>query len=189
MRARAVVALLSLAACASAPRPAGAPVPIRPLARSSIAAVLAHRGELELSDDQVRRMEDLADQLGRANEAIRATLKEAREKQPSAGARPGSAAEPGAGGMGSGRGGRGMRGGGGRDTGLGRPDFLSEERASVFEKARQQMDDNDAKAFEDAAAALTAAQRPRAREIAERYREELYDWREATQRQGGREDP
>ena len=45
--------------------------------------------------------------------------------------------------------------------------------------AVRQMDDNDAKAYLDAEALLTDEQRPRAREIAEQYREQLFEWREA----------
>ena len=41
------------------------------------------------------------------------------------------------------------------------------------------MDDNDTKAYIDAESFLTEEQRPRARAIAEEYREQLYDWREA----------
>jgi hypothetical protein len=41
------------------------------------------------------------------------------------------------------------------------------------------MDDNDVKAYLDAEALLTEAQRTRAREIAEQYREQLFEWREA----------
>jgi hypothetical protein len=50
------------------------------------------------------------------------------------------------------------------------------------------MDDNDAQAFLNAESFLTDAQRPRAREIAEQYREQLFDWRQARVSSGGAED-
>src|SRR5260370_23422326 len=73
------VALLPLA-CATSPPKATPPASQPPLPRSSIAAVLEHRRELELSDEQVRRLQNLDDQLERANAAIR---QEANQKQTS----------------------------------------------------------------------------------------------------------
>jgi hypothetical protein len=42
------------------------------------------------------------------------------------------------------------------------------------------MDEDDTAAYEAAEELLSEEQRPRAREIAEQYREQLYDYREAT---------
>jgi len=156
------VALLPLA-CATSPQKA-APPPIQaPLPRSSIAAVLEHRRELELTDEQVRRLQDLDDQLERANAAIR---KEANQKQTQS--QPVSRAPRG--GMG-GMGGR-SRGGMGRSTGEGRGQPSS---PNVPKSAEERIDDNDTNAYLEAEKLLTESQRPLALEIASRFREESWD--------------
>lgn len=158
------VALLPLA-CATSPQKA-APPPIQaPLPRSSIAAVLEHRRELELTDEQVRRLQDLDDQLERANAAIR---KEANQKQTQS--QPVSRAPRG------GMGGR-SRGGMGRSTGEGRGQPSS---PSVPKSPEERIDDNDTNAYLEAEKLLTESQRPLALEIASRFREESWDRQHAT---------
>ena len=66
------VALAVEGACAHAPPPRPAPAPMRPPYRSSIAAVLALRAELGLTDEQAKKLEEIDDQLQVANAAIRA---------------------------------------------------------------------------------------------------------------------
>ena len=65
-----VTLALALSACAIAPRPAPATpgATLAPLPRSSIAAVVLQRGELGLTEDQVRRLE-LVDQRREAEDA------------------------------------------------------------------------------------------------------------------------
>ena len=206
-----VVASAILSACASdkpEQRAEPPPPPIRPVAHSSVHAVLLHHSELALTDDQVKTLEILDQELVRANEAIEANLKEALASRKAAadkkhgdtgpGAGPGSGAAGAGGGRGTddmgggGRGGMGGGMGGGRGMhggrGGGRPHAGAvEDRPDPLEKARAQMDTNDARAFEDAEAQLAQAQKPRAEEIAGKYREQLYDWREAMRKQGGHE--
>ena len=151
-----------------------------PAARSSVAAVLAHRGDLELTDDQIQKLEVLDEQVQKANSSIETNLKAAMEKRKAAGNSQGAGPDQGAmgrgGGMGGGMGGRGGAGAGGGRRGSGR--VATENLDGPVEKARQEMDGNDARAFEEAEGLLTDAQKPRAEELAEKYREELYDWRE-----------
>jgi hypothetical protein len=88
-----------------------------PLPRSSIAAVLEHRADLSLTDEQVKKLQDLDDQLEQDNSALRRQLALQRpdggthEKR----SRDDDSSERGmGGGMGGAGGGMGgMRGGGG----------------------------------------------------------------------------
>jgi len=186
----AVAVLLALVVACVRGRPARpAPVPKRPPYCSSVAAVLAHRAELGLTDEQVKKLEQLDDQLQVANATIRNENppldRAGRPDQPGArdGKRPGDQE---AGEMG---GGPGMQMGGGRGMGPmgGRsPNAMgnsADDAAKRTDDARKRMDDNDVKAFLDGEALLTGAQSSRAREIAEQYREQLYEWREATRAQ------
>jgi type IV secretory pathway VirB10-like protein len=157
------VALLPLA-CATSPPKATPPASQPPLPRSSIAAVLEHRRELELSDEQVRRLRNLDDQLERANAAIR---QEANQKQTS---QPVSRAPRG------GMGGR-SRGGMGHSTGEGRSPPPS---VNAPKSAEERIDDNDTNAYLEAEKVLTESQRPLALEIASRFREESWDRQHAT---------
>jgi hypothetical protein len=140
-----------------------------PLPRSSIAAVLARRGELQLSDDQVHWLELRDQRLERDNAEIREVMAQ-RQKQPGHSGDDAFRAGMGGGSRGS-RGGRSMMA----------------PRGSAPQNPRRtgqdQLDDNDTKAYLDAENILTEAQRPRAREIAEHFREELWDRREAQRKQ------
>ena len=213
----ALLLLLAAAACASAPVASEPPVDGPPLPRSSIVAVLAHRGELELSDEQAAALEradaDLQVQLSRlrAEGGVPAQGTVAAPVHGSApaggmppmggpgsggptgtsGAKPGGfsmntgpggfQASPMTGGMGGGMGGgTGPAGAAppGAPPGAGRRDPVKEQQA-----LEARFDDADTRAFLKAEAALTPAQRDRAREIASGYREQLFDRRE---RQRGR---
>ena len=64
-------AFLALGCATSQPKQASTASSQPPLPRSSIAAVLQHKDELQLTDDQVRRLQELDDQLERQNAALR----------------------------------------------------------------------------------------------------------------------
>ena len=157
------VALLPLACATSPPKAKSDTQP--PLPRSSIAAVLEHRRELELSVEQVRRLQDLDDQLERANAAIRQEANQRQTKN-----QPLSRAPRG------GMGGR-SRGGMGRSTGEGRSPPPS---VNAPKSAEERIDDNDTNAYLEAEKMLTESQRPFALEIASRFREESWDRQHAT---------
>ena len=162
-----VCAALFSTACASSPqRPAaGATPPEPPLPRSSIAAVLQHKGELQLSEEQVRRLQDLNDQLERQNAALR----QEADKKKAGGQPPSNALQPGMGGR--------SRGGmGGHATG-GKRGAPSNAMGPM--SAEERMDDNDTNAYLEAEKFLSESQRPRALEIASRFREESWDRRHA----------
>jgi hypothetical protein len=125
-----------------------------------------HRDELRLDDDQVRQLQELDDQLAAANAKLGGD-RPARHLGPDAGP---SAPRRGVGmGMGSGGFGRGNR--------APRVSGGVAEPVHLGPTLEQTMDDNDTRAYLRAEAALTDAQRERAREIAEEYREKLYDRR------------
>ncbi len=136
-----------------------------PLPRSSIAAVLAHAGELRLTADQVNRLRELDDNLQKAQAAL-----QGRGRAPAGQPSNGAAAGMGGRRMG-GRGGR--RGGGMHPVGS---DANAESRRSALEEKR---DSQDTEAYLHAEELLTPEQQPRARAIAERYREQLWDRRQA----------
>jgi hypothetical protein len=140
-----------------------------PLPRSSIAAVLAHRAELHLSEDQVQWLQSRDDRLEKDNAAIREAMAQ-RKKQLGHGE-----TDPFGAGMGAGS--RGGRGGHSMGGARGKP------ANDPLHAAQDQLDDNDTKAYLDAENLLTEEQRRRAREIAERFREELWDRRQAMQKQ------
>jgi len=148
---------LSLAACASTrpapvPRPAGLP-------HSSIAAVLAHREELGLTLDQANALQQRDDALEREDAPLLArTGQGGGSTAPGDGGRTASDA--------SGFSGRGGRHGRRAQSGT----------TSKSEDLLARLDDNDTRAYlQVEQSILTEAQRPRAREIASRFREELYD--------------
>ncbi len=175
---------LVLALAANPPPASGPPAP--PLPRSSIAAVLAHRGELGLSDAQVMQLEarDAALQMqivelrqrlatprapGRSPDGRSATPDEGRPSplSPTAGAeRTGG---------GSGRHG-GEPGGRHGEERSGMPPQDPTARAAALQS---RIDDADTAAWLSAESVLEASQRERAREVAEKYRETLADEREA----------
>jgi hypothetical protein len=179
-----VVLAVLAAGCATPERPpplAAPAAPLPPLPRSSIAAVLARAGELRLTADQVNSLRELDDNLQKAQAALRGQGRgRGRGGQASgAGAPPGGGPSMGMGGGGRGMGG-GRRMGGGRGAGRGtRPavgDGDAESRRAALE---DKLDSQDTEAYLHAEALLTAEQQPRAREIAERYREQLSDRRQA----------
>jgi len=191
MLSRAVLLVLLAAplGCAHSSPPPTAEPPRRPPFRSSIAAVLAHRQELSLTDGQLQQLTAIDDRLNAQLAEIHAHAPRASRKVAAGGSRPdarpgdgrdaqgeplpGAAGDPSAG-RGVGRGGRMGGMGGGRHRAEGASD-ASPPRTRADELA----DDADSKAFAEAEAALTDEQRPRAREFAEQFREALYDWRQA----------
>ena len=163
-RALLTMALLT-ASCAANPKPSKSPTELSPLPRSSIAAVLEHRAELELTDDQVRRLQQLDEKLQQENAAIRKELAQGKQ----------ASGQPGPDGFAGGMGRRSRGGGGGRRS---RGEGNSSDNPRP-KSPMQLMDDNDTRAYLEAEALLTETQRPKAREIASRFREQLSDRREA----------
>lgn len=175
----------------SAPRPAP-----RPLPRSSIAAVLAHRGELGLDGAEVKRLEERDAVLQRRLAEIRDQLEapEGRDRAGREGRSPprppadGSSPQPslpevgpgqGAGpGGGPGPRGRFRAGGGhgGRRSGGGR---LAQDPAARAAELRRRLDDADTAAWLEAETLLRESHREPARAVAEKYREDLADERDA----------
>src|SRR5512133_2802953 len=169
------IALL-LAACAT-PRPAPPPAPPAPrpaklLPSSSVAAVLAHRSELQLDDDQVSRLGELADDLQRKRERLAAPV----TRGPSSSAAPAArdSVRPAEDGRGPGRtqprGGHRGRGEKSHDT-----PAAPVDPESAWNEA-------DTAAYLRAESLLRPEQRDRARDIAERFREDLYEQRAAQKR-------
>jgi hypothetical protein len=160
----ALAADLVLAGCAERkplPRPE-----LPPLPRSSIAAVLQHRADLGLTDEQAQKLQARDDQLETQNAGLH---------EPGT---PRQRPDGEAGGMrrgGMGMGGGGMRGGGHHGGGGGG----GERRESHIESVQQQRDSNDTAAFTEIESTLTDVQRPRAEAIASEYRDQLYHQREA----------
>jgi hypothetical protein len=148
-----------VAGCAAAPPPRPAPAPPPgDLPRSSIAAILLHRDELGLTAEQVEALARRDDQLARDDAPLRAQL-----TKPGATSASSTSASPPASGGSSGRGGHHGHSGASSDT-----------RRPADPMTR--LDDNDTRAYlEVEEQVLTAAQRPRAQEIASKYREALYD--------------
>lgn len=143
-----------LAACATAPEPK--PHLVAPAYKSSLDAVLAHAAELSLTEEQQRRFEELDARRDQQDQESRARAKAApAETSPS----PSSAGR------------RGRRGGGGAGAPHG--------QASRDPQLNQQYDDHDTQAFTVALELLTEAQKPRAIELASKYREELFDYRQS----------
>ena len=164
----AVLGLLVAPGCAHAPAQAEVPPPgpALPLPRSSIAAVLFHQGDLDLSADQVQRLQARDDELDRTQRALREDFAHAQQAHEAAPAPPPS---PGP-------------GGGGRHHGQSRP--LPEAKPAV-KSLDDRLDDNDSRAYLAAEAdILSEKQRDHAREVASKYREDLYDQREQSRAQG-----
>jgi hypothetical protein len=167
-------AWLILAACAAPKAEAPPPTPakpVAPLARSSIAAVLEHRGELSLTDDQVQKLEALDAKREKADAGLRDELA-AASRGSSSGSTSGSAAP--AGGAAS-MGGMGGRHGGGRGgRGSRSPSAPPGSRAEALQ---EKLDDDDTQAFLEAEPVFTDAQREKAEDIAGAYRAQLFDQR------------
>jgi hypothetical protein len=152
--------MCSLAFMLGADPSSASPAPPLPLPRSSIAAVLAHRGELGLEAAQVKQLEA---RDGALQKEI-ADLRERLAAVPSRG-RAGGGGRGGGGGMGGRHG-----GGGGR---------AAQDPAARASDLQAKIDDADTSAWLAAEALLQESQRERARAIAEKYREALADEREA----------
>lgn len=181
--------------------PPASPLLEGPLPRSSIAAVLSHRGELGLSEAEVseleKRDEALQEQLadireqsaagpsrrgdGAGRSGSRSSPSSDGTAQPSS---PIAAAQP-EGTSGGGRRGGGW-GGGRRNAGKRAPD--ARDQTARTASLQSKLDDADTAAWLSAEAVLGESRREKAREVAERYREQLADRREAA-RGGGSAPP
>jgi hypothetical protein len=166
LRARLALVAFFAAACA-APRPPPAPGAVgtsRPsLPRSSVAAVLARGQELLLDDAQVHALRRIDDDLAERQKVARREGAPGRSP-PAAGPAQAPGAEEG-----EGRRGEGRRAG------------TKQARHDVPKPANPDAvwDDNDTEAFHQAEALLRPDQLNRARDIAEQFRERLYDVRAA----------
>jgi hypothetical protein len=167
---RPLLVILSVLACAQAnekPRAewaTGGPASLPP--PSSILAVLAHRDELLLDDKQVAQLVELQRQLERDDI-------EAQEKL-AAPARDGAGRPDGSGRPGLHR---------GRFGGPRRHDESSGKPVDREEVVAAAVADNDTRAFLRVEPILSAEQWDRARAIAEKYRAEYSDKRDALERQ------
>jgi len=178
--------VLSQVACASQPPPPqpiapvpSNPAPLPPLPRSSIAAVVLHRAELGLTDEQVGEMEQRDQERERENAVVREEMEKKNQKVASASSSGSGGAAQGMHGCGTGGGmhGGGMHGGrmGGRSPASGSGSGKESDRAATLE---DRLDENDTKAYLDVESVFTEAQKAGAREIASDYREHLYEQRE-----------
>ena len=143
---------------------AGAPPPV--LQSSSVAAVLAQRGALQLSPEQVKQLEQVESSLAREQNAAREEL----ARPPDAPAGPG-APPPGklsAGGPGSGSGGAKSK----------PPPIVRGSGPSPAQVLELRLDELDTQALLKAVDMLPEPQREKAIEIASRYREQLFEQRE-----------
>jgi hypothetical protein len=159
----AVAIALLAAACASerpAQRPASRPAAEKPLARSSVAALLEHRAELALRDDQVAQLSAVDVKLAQANDQLRASA-EAQLAAPGAGVSANHSQQTG---RGSPR--RCM------SCGSGRPEEAIEDPA-IRVRLQELVDDNDRKAFASVEPLLDPGQRAIARAVVARYFEQL----------------
>lgn len=187
LRCASVVLLLSVCGCATVPKEPPGPPPTRPTERSSLDAILMHKVELQLTEQQENRLRDIDDarevRAQEATQAFRARVEGERKAEaglpPSGGASSRGGVSPG---MGGGRGG-GMRGGGGRG-GLGGGSNGGGRRGppAEIEALDARLDDADTQAFFAAEPLLTPAQLELARKFASTYREALYNWRQAMKR-------
>jgi hypothetical protein len=158
----AVLLLVPLARAHAADGPPGAPPPLLP--GSSVEAVLARRGALQLTPEQVKQLEQVQARLAREQQAAREEL----SRPPDGAAPPGgsSAGPPG-----------GARGGmAGAKTKP--PPIVRGAAASPAQLLEKRLDDLDTQAFLRAVELLPEAQREQATEIASRYREQLFEQRE-----------
>jgi hypothetical protein len=168
--------------------------PAQPLARSSIAAVVARSGELGLGPAQVKDLKSRDEALQREQAAIRERLApppEDNARSPLSLKVPGGGAGPPGGTTGGPRGGGagppggttgGPRGGGGGGGGDGRgppgPRGSREDASARREELVRALDDADTRAWLEAEARLPAELREKATAVAARHREELADQRE-----------
>jgi hypothetical protein len=183
--AAALLLVTGLAACAPARPPP--PLPPKPLERSSVDVLLRNRGELELTDDQVLRLEALDEAREGEAAALRTQLAERKRAatEQAAGDRPADI------GTGSGRTGanpgsaRGMGSSAGPGRG-GRTPPLGGKKDEALARLRDRIDAADTRAYRLAVTeVLTHAQREKADRLASAYREALFDYREALRLRGG----
>ncbi|HET8725849.1 MAG TPA: hypothetical protein VFM53_16750 [Anaeromyxobacteraceae bacterium] len=156
-----------------APAAGDAPAPGRPavLPRSSLAAVLAQRGTLDLTPDQVKELERLEARLARDQDALREAA--SRSSEASSGR---DAPRPPQGGGAPQGAGPGMAGGKTRPAPSVKP--RGPDPAEVL---RTQLDTLDTEAMLAALELLPESKREKAVEIASRYREQLFEQREREQ--------
>lgn len=183
-----------MVACTHHPTPAPVdPATLPPLPRSSLAAVILHRSELGLTDDQVRELEQIDQRREAEDAAARAALApkaKSATASPNSGGGTGNAASggttapsgapaggPSGSGMGGGRMG-GMRGGRMGGRGLRAPDNNGPSSGQRAARLEDRLEDDDTKAYLDGEELLTEPQREQAREIASDYRAQIYDRRE-----------
>src|SRR5262249_15469376 len=158
-----------MSACATE-RSAGLPliVPLPPLARSSVAAVLTHREALQLTPEQIRALEEIDDRRERLLGPLRSTSGDVADggaPAPETASAPETSEPPRRrGGM---RGGG--RGGGGRRSSRGNQ--RSDDERGKLLLAR--WDEADTRAYLEAENVLGEAQRNPAREIASKFRADL----------------
>jgi hypothetical protein len=175
--------LLAAAGCAGG-KPASRPDDLPPLPRSSIVAVLDHRAELALTDEQLVALAVADAELQQKFDRLR--TEGALPPQPPAAAGPG----PGHGGgpqslPGPGGTGVGPQGGGGPGSKDKSPkdeklaEALRRRPAVAQAMVDAKLDEADTAAFLKIERVFTAAQLERAREFANAYREQLFDQREA----------
>ena len=156
------------------PSRAADPAPAPLLHRSSLAAVLAQRGALQLTPDQVKALEQADTRLAREQETARAAR--AHPEDGPAGAQAGS--QPG-GPPGRKPGGPSSGGpGGGASGGKVRPTPQRSAGPSPADQLEQELDALDTQAFLKALEGLPEPQREKVTEVASRHRELIFEQRE-----------
>jgi hypothetical protein len=167
-----VVALLLCGSPAWAAEPATAAPSL--LHRSSLAAVLAQRGALQLTPDQVKLLEQADARLAREQESAKAAQAHPEDAPPgNPGGMP-SGKPPGGSGAGPASGGPGGMGGG-----KSRPSTPPRRSGpSPAELLEQQLDALDTQAFLTVVETLPEPQREKAIEVASRHREQVFEQRE-----------
>jgi len=166
-------------ACATTPKPE-APPPPRPDERSSIDVLLRHRSELQLTEDQVTRLEALDQKRESEAETLRSQLGDRERAHKETGVRPQQPAGPADNAPPPGMGRGGMGGARGRGPAMGRGQGDSGRETNEMYHLLDRIDEADTRSFVDAhSQVLTEAQRPQAEKLASEYRARLFDYREA----------
>jgi hypothetical protein len=168
-----VVALLLCASPAVAAESAPALPPV--LHHSSLAAVLAQRGALELTPEQVKRFEQADARLVQAQDAARASQAHPEDAPPGRQGGDPAGRPPGGSGTGPASGGPGGGMGGGRPRPGAPPRSSGPGPAELLE---QQLDALDTEAFLKEVEALPEPQREKVTEVASRHREQVFEQRE-----------
>ncbi len=175
--------LLATAGCALFLPVPKAPLNLPPLPRSSIVAVLDHRAELALTDEQVVALAVADAELQQKFDRLRAEGALPTQPPAAAGHGPGRGGgpqpPPGPGGTGGGPpgGGPGTKDRSPKDEKL--AEALRRRPAVAQAMVEAKLDEADTAAFLKIERVFTAAQLERAREFANAYREQLFDQREA----------